>query len=82
MAAKKDDKLIELQLELRNNLMKEFVSIRREKGMTQSDISDATGILRPNLSRMENCKYNPTLDMMVRMAYSLDKKIVFSFEDL
>ena len=82
MGAKTDEKLTELQHELRDSLMEQFVAIRREKGMTQSDISEATGILRPNISRMEKGDYNPTLDMIARMAYSLDKRIVISFEDI
>ena len=82
MGAKTDEKLLELQNELRTSLMNQFIAIRRDKGMTQTDISEATGILRPNISRMENGKYNPTLDMIARIAYSLDKKIVISFEDI
>lgn len=82
MGAKTDEKLLELQTELRTSLMEQFIAIRRDKGMTQTDVSEATGILRPNISRMENGKYNPTLDMIARIAYSLDKKIVISFEDI
>ena len=82
MGAKKDDKLTELQLELRTSLINQFIAIRRDKGMTQTDVSEATGILRPNISRMEIGNYNPTLDMIARIAYSLDKKIVISLEDI
>lgn len=82
MGTKTDEKLLELQTELRTSLMEQFIAIRRDKGMTQTDVSEATGILRPNISRMENGKYNPTLDMIARIAYSLDKKIVISFEDI
>ncbi len=82
MAAKKDEKLKALQVELRTSTMSQFVAIRKQKGMTQNDISEATGILRPNISRMESGNYNPTLDMVARMAYSLGKKIVITYEDI
>ncbi len=82
MAAKKDEKLKALQLELRTNTMSQFVELRKAQGMTQNDISVATGILRPNISRMEGGNYNPTLDMIARMAYSIGKKVVISYEDL
>ena len=82
MSDKKDNMLTELQLELRKSLAEQFIAIRRDKGMTQVDISETTGILRPNISRMEKGDYNPTLDMIARIAYSLDKKIVISFEDI
>lgn len=82
MAAKKDEKLKSLQLELRTETMNQFVAIRKILGKTQNDISEATGILRPNISRMESGNYNPTLDMIARMAYSVGKKIVITYEDI
>jgi transcriptional regulator with XRE-family HTH domain len=82
MAAKKDEKLKSLQSELRTETMNQFVAIRKELGKTQNDISEATGILRPNISRMESGNYNPTLDMIARMAYSVGKKIVITYEDI
>ena len=80
--AKNEPELIEIQKALRDDVMGQLVSVRKQKGLTQNDISVATGILRPNISRMENGNYNPTLDMIARIAYSLDKKIVISFEDI
>lgn len=82
MAAKKDEKLKSLQSKLRTETMNQFVTIRKELGKTQNDISEATGILRPNISRMESGNYNPTLDMIARMAYSVGKKIVITYEDI
>lgn len=82
MSNKRDPQVMELQEELRNETMRQFTAIRKEQGKTQNDISIATGILRPNISRMESGAYNPTLDMMVRMAHSIGKKVKIVFEDL
>lgn len=79
--AKNEPELVALQKELRDNTMSQLVAIRKDKGMTQNDISMITGILRPNISRMESGNYNPTLDMIVRIAYSMGLKVNITFED-
>lgn len=80
-SAKNEPELVALQKELRDNVMGQLVAIRKQKGMTQNDISIITGILRPNISRMESGNYNPTLDMLVRVASSMGLKVKVTFED-
>jgi len=67
--------LSEKQSEIKAKLMKEFVELRKSKKMTQQALADKTGIARPNIARMENGSYNPTVDMMVRMADGLGMTI-------
>lgn len=67
--------LNERQSEIKAKLMKEFVQLRKSKKMTQQALADKTGIARPNIARMENGTYNPTVDMMVRMADGLGMTI-------
>ena len=67
--------LNERQSEIKAKLMKEFVELRKSKKMTQQALADKTGIARPNIARMENGSYNPTVDMMVRMADGLGMTI-------
>lgn len=55
--------------------MQELVRIRKEKGVTQEELSRRTGIARPNIARIENGSYNPTIDMMVRLAAGLDMRL-------
>lgn len=78
---KNEPELIEMQKALRTEVMGQLVSVRKKRGWTQNDISMATGILRPNISRMENGSYNPTLDMLVRIANSLDLNVKITFEE-
>lgn len=79
--AKNEPELVEMQRALRDDVMGQLVSVRKQKGLTQNDISVATGILRPNISRMESGNYNPTLDMLVRVANSMGLKVNISFEE-
>ena len=64
-----------IQLETRKNLIEQLIKYRKAKKITQADISDSTGIQRPNISRLESGKYNPTLDMIVRVADSIGLEV-------
>lgn len=59
----------------RNNVVRQYVSCRKMKKMTQEDLSKRTGISRPNIARFESGKYNPSLEMMVRIAAGLDMQL-------
>lgn len=43
--------------------------------MTQEDLANELGVKRPNITRFENGSYNPTLDMLVRIAESMDMEL-------
>ncbi|MGN0156930.1 MAG: helix-turn-helix domain-containing protein [Lachnospiraceae bacterium] len=68
-------KVEQMQNELKASIMGEFVRLRKEKKVTQQILSERTGIARPNIARMENGTYNPTVDMLVRIADGLDMKV-------
>ncbi len=52
--------------------LKELRSIR---GLTQTQISEATGITPPYVSLIERGKANPTLDMMVKLANAVGSEV-------
>ena len=60
------------QRDTRNAVIEQYVACRKSKNMTQDELSQRTGIRRPNISRFESGKYNPTLEMLVRIAAALD----------
>lgn len=64
-----------IQCITRNNVVRQYVSCRKMKKMTQEDLSKRTGISRPNIARFESGKYNPSLEMMVRIAAGLDMQL-------
>ncbi|MCQ2549135.1 MAG: helix-turn-helix domain-containing protein [Lachnospiraceae bacterium] len=68
----KDKILLEkVQTEVRKATIEKIVQIRKEKKITQQELAERTGILRPNIARMESGNYNPTIDMLVRLADGL-----------
>ena len=77
--AKNKPELVKLQKEVKDSVIDQLVSKRKAKNYTQSDISMITGIQRPNISRFESGAYNPTLDMLVRLADSMDLKVKIAF---
>ena len=79
--AKNAPELVKLQKEVKDNVIEQFVAKRKEKGMTQSDVSAVTGIQRPNISRLESGYYNPTIDMLVRLADSIGCNVNITFTD-
>lgn len=68
--------LIEMQQKnTRSEVIKQYVECRKEKKMTQEELAKRTGISRPNISRFESGNYNPSLEMMVRIAAALDMSL-------
>lgn len=68
---KKDDVELlieEKQNQIRTDLITQYIKARKEKHMTQEDLANELGVKRPNISRFENGTYNPTLDMLVKVA--------------
>lgn len=63
-------------------LMQEFVTLRKQMGITQEELARRTGISRPNIARMENGSYNPTIEMIVRLAAGIGKKVDIRFKDM
>ena len=64
---------------LKENLLNEYVSLRKAKKLSQEDISALTGIARPNISRIESGKYDPTLAVLIKLASALDMKLEVRF---
>ena len=61
--------------EIRRAVIAQYIEYRKRKGITQQDIADSMGIKRPNISRFESGNYNPSLDMLIRMADKMDLQI-------
>ena len=41
---------------------------RRSSGLRQEDLAELLGVTRQTVNAIENCKYNPTLELALRMA--------------
>jgi transcriptional regulator with XRE-family HTH domain len=53
--------------------------IAEHKGITQLQIAETTGLIQSNISRFFSLKYNPSLDMFLKVAKAV--KVNFFFED-
>lgn len=63
------------QIDVRKQLVEQYAACRKEKKMTQGELAQRTGISRPNISRFESGDYNPSLEMMVRIAAALEMEL-------
>ncbi|MBD5158070.1 MAG: helix-turn-helix transcriptional regulator [Butyrivibrio sp.] len=79
--ARNAPRLVEIQRKVREKTIAMLVAKRKAKKMTQSDIALITGIQRPNISRLESGNYNPTIDMLVRIADSMGLKVNITFSE-
>ena len=50
---------------------------RKHKNLTIEEVAEKAGIETNNLSRIENGKYNPGLDIVQRIADALDMELGF-----
>ena len=61
--------------ENRIRIGQDIAELRKQRGMTQQDVSDATAILRPHIARVELGKYNFGFDTLKAIADALDADI-------
>jgi len=56
---------------------------RIEKGYSQQDLADHVGATRQTIGLIEKGKYNPSLNLCIRIAQTLDKTLndLFWYED-
>ena len=65
---------MEKEYEFKNNLKE----IRKEKGLTQTELSEIVGVSRNTISSIETGQFSPTARLALVLCIALDKK----FEDL
>ena len=66
---------------IRRAVIAQYIEYRKRKGITQQDIADSMGLKRPNISRFESGNYNPSLDMLIRMADKMDLQIEITLRE-
>ena len=57
------------------NLQNTIKRVRLEKGMTQQELADMTGISRPNIARLETSEKNPTVATLEKVCSALGIEI-------
>lgn len=64
--------LIEVeQKSTRNSIVEQYIQCRKMQGLTQAGLAKKAGIPRSNITRFESGNYNPSLELLVRIAAAL-----------
>lgn len=64
--------LIEVeQRSTRKSVVEQYVQCRKMQGLTQAELAKKAGIPRSNITRFESGNYNPSLELLVRIAAAL-----------
>lgn len=58
-------------VEMKKQIVGQFKDIRKERKISQEQVARAAGMARPDVSRFESGKYNPSLELMIRYAHAL-----------
>lgn len=82
ITSKNEQMEIEIETkEIAKEIVGELVAERKRQGLTQQDIADMTGMKAPNVTRVESCKFNPSLEVLFRYATVLGKQLHFELMD-
>lgn len=60
-------------------VIRAIIEARREKGITQKDLSDLTGIAQGDISKLENGNANPSVKTLKRIASAMGKTLRIEF---
>jgi len=56
-------------------IIEEIIMARKEKNLTQRDLAELIGTKQSNISRLESGNYNPSLDLLNRIALAVGKEL-------
>ena len=56
---------------IKKQVVDQYKNIRKEKKLSQEQVANAAGMARPDISRFESGRYNPSLELMIRYAHAL-----------
>lgn len=60
-------------------IMQAMIDARKERGLTQKELAERTGIAQGDISKLENGSANPSLRTLRRLAEGMGMKICISF---
>lgn len=69
------------QARAKEEVIEQFIRYRKSKKMTQGDLAKKVGVPRTNITRFESGRYNPSLEMMVKVATALGMKLSITLEE-
>ena len=64
---------------VKDQIIDQYVSIRKEKGLSQEKIAELSGIARTNIVRIEAKKNVPTIEILVKLADAIGMELDVRF---
>lgn len=61
--------------DLEYELITEMIRVRKEKGLSQQEIANRTGLIRETIARIENRYVSPQLDTVIKILNSMNCEI-------
>lgn len=69
---------MEQEKKARYEIGKRIAELRKERGMSQTQLAEAIGMAQPNLANIEAGRFSTTIDVLERIADALGAKIDLS----
>ena len=63
-----------------SNIFTNLKSVRESRGMTQQELADRIGMRRETILHLENNRYNPSLEMALKIAQVFDLRVEDLFQ--
>lgn len=63
----------------KRELVKKIIALRIKEHLTQKDLAEKIGTNQSAISRLENGRYNPSVDFLMRIAKALNKRVEINF---
>ena len=63
-----------------SNIITKLKSVRETRGMTQQELADRIGMRRETILHLENNRYNPSLEMALKIAQVFDLQVEELFQ--
>jgi transcriptional regulator with XRE-family HTH domain len=67
------------RLQPKLDLARQVLHLRLERGWTQEELAKRTGTKQANISRLENAKLNPSVEMLQRVADAFGVELAVTF---
>lgn len=64
----------------KSNIITNLKSVRESRGMTQQELADRIGMRRETILHLENNRYNPSLEMALKIAQVFDLRVEELFQ--
>jgi len=61
------------------NIKRQIIKLREEQGISQKELAEKIGTKQSAISRLENDDYNPSVELLDKVAHALGKKLDIRF---